>query len=136
LREAQDSGLVTQPATAQNPGGMCNCCGDCCGVLVSIRQHPRPAEIVCSNHFAAIDKDICAGCETCLERCQMDAIVMDADNLAEIDRNRCIGCGLCVTTCPVEAIQLVAKPAEEYMTPPVSTAEQMRIMAKRRGLGW
>ena len=22
-----ESGLVTQPATAQNPGGMCNCCG-------------------------------------------------------------------------------------------------------------
>jgi ferredoxin len=26
---AQAAGLVTQPATTQNPGGMCNCCGLC-----------------------------------------------------------------------------------------------------------
>lgn len=100
LREAQDSGLVTQPATAQNPSGMCNCCGDCCAVLMSIKQHPRPAEIVFSNYFAAVDRELCAGCETCLDRCQMDAIVIDDDNFAVINRDRCIGCGLCVTTCP------------------------------------
>ncbi|MGE5838445.1 MAG: 4Fe-4S ferredoxin [Deltaproteobacteria bacterium] len=46
LREAQESGLVTQPATTQNPTGMCNCCGDCCGVLISIKEHPKPAELV------------------------------------------------------------------------------------------
>ncbi len=32
VADAQAAGLVTQPATTQNPGGMCNCCGDCCGV--------------------------------------------------------------------------------------------------------
>ena len=70
LNEAQNSGLVTQPATSQNPAGMCNCCGDCCGVLISIKAYPRPAELVCSNYFAVVDRDLCAGCETCLERCQ------------------------------------------------------------------
>ena len=134
LREAQDSGLVTQPATAQNPGGMCNCCGDCCGVLISIKQHPRPAEIVYSNYFAAVDRELCTGCETCLDRCQMGAIIIDDDNLAVIDRDRCIGCGLCVITCPTEALKLTPKPAGEQKTPPVSTLEQMQTMAKNRGL--
>jgi len=42
LTEAQEAGLVTQQATARNPGGMCNCCGDCCGVLSSLNRHPKP----------------------------------------------------------------------------------------------
>jgi len=134
LREAQESGLVTQPATTQNPAGMCNCCGDCCGVLISIKEHPRPAELVCSNYFAIVDRELCAGCETCLERCQMDAIEMDENNIAGVNRDRCIGCGLCVITCSAEAMRLVPKPEKEHITPPASSAEQMMIMAKNRGL--
>ena len=132
LTKAQDDGLVTQPATTQNPAGMCNCCGDCCGVLYSLRSYPRPAEMVYSNHFAAVDADMCTGCETCLERCQMDAIALNEDDVAEIDLGRCIGCGLCVTTCPTEAMLLKAK--EEHYAPPATTAEQMMTMAQSRGL--
>jgi electron transport complex protein RnfB len=134
LKEAQESGLVTQPATTQNPTGMCNCCGDCCGVLMSIKEHPRPAALVCSNYFATVDRNLCAGCETCLERCQMDAVEMDKDNIAVVNRDRCIGCGLCVMTCSTEAMRLVPKPEKERMTPPATTAEQMMLMAKNRGL--
>lgn len=134
LKEAQESGLVTQPATAQNPTGMCNCCGDCCGVLISIKEHPRPAELVCSNYVAIVDRDLCAGCETCLERCQMEAIRMDEDNIAVVNKDRCIGCGLCVIPCSTGAMRLVPKPEKEHRTPPATSAEQMMIMAKNRGL--
>ena len=133
LTEAQEAGLVTQPATARNPAGMCNCCGDCCGVLNSLKRHPKPAEMVFSNYFAVVDQDECSGCETCLERCQMQAIQMNEDELAEINRNRCIGCGLCVTTCPEEAIQLTPKPEPLRRTPPANSAEQMTFMAQKRG---
>ena len=133
LKQAQTEGLVTQPATTQNPAGMCNCCGDCCGVLRALRQSPKPAELVFSNYFAEVEKDLCTGCEVCMDRCQMDAIVMD-DDLAEINRDRCIGCGLCITTCPTEAVHLVPKPAKAHMTPPLNTAEQMMTMAQKRGL--
>ncbi len=132
LKEAQDAGLVTQPASAQNPGGMCNCCGDCCSVLRALRVLPKPAEMVFSNHYARIDPDTCTGCEACLERCQMDAIVLDDEDRARIDRDRCIGCGLCVTACPTEAIRLF--PKEEQMVPPPGTMEQMLSMARLRGL--
>jgi len=133
LTTAQDAGLVTQPATAQNPGGMCNCCGDCCGVLTSLKRHPRPADKVFSNYFAAVTRGVCTGCETCVDRCQMDAIQMGPDGeAAEILRERCIGCGLCVAACPEGALELVLKPEGERREPPATGFEQMAFMADIR----
>jgi ferredoxin len=132
LTEAQEAGLVTQPATAQNPGGMCNCCGDCCGVLTSLKRYPKPAERIFSNYFAVVDPDRCAGCETCVERCQMDAVTMTDDGTAAVDLDRCIGCGLCVAACPEGAMQLVLKPEDQRRTPPATGFEQMALMAQIR----
>ncbi|RJP86600.1 MAG: 4Fe-4S dicluster domain-containing protein [Desulfobacteraceae bacterium] len=134
LTQAQEAGLVTQPATAQNPGGMCNCCGDCCGVLKSLNEYPKPAELVFSNYFAAIDTEECVGCEACIDRCQMGALTMNEDEKAVVNEDRCIGCGLCVTTCPSDAITLVLKPEESRQTPPVTSGEQMMNMAIKRGI--
>jgi ferredoxin len=94
-------------------------------------MHPSPAEMVQSNYFARVDEEECSGCETCLERCQMDAIDVD-DGIAVIKLERCIGCGLCVTTCPVDAIELVKKPMEKLYEPPKSGTETyIRIMQER-----
>jgi NAD-dependent dihydropyrimidine dehydrogenase PreA subunit len=134
LKKSQDAGLVLQPATSQNPGGMCNCCGDCCGVLKALRKHPRPATRVFSNHWAKVNQEDCTGCEDCLERCQMDAIVITDTQTAEINPDRCIGCGLCVTTCPAEAIELLPKSEADWRTPPSNTTEQMMLMARKRGI--
>jgi len=134
LTKAQEAGLVSQPASAQNPFVMCNCCGDCCGVLRALNQHPRPAEAVFSNYQAQIDQERCSGCEICLERCQMRAVSLGEDGRAGIDLDRCIGCGLCVTTCPEEAVSLVPKPPELHRRPPADTREQMVRLAQERGL--
>lgn len=134
MGQCREAGLVTQPATAQNPSGMCNCCGDCCGVLAALNKHPKPAELVIANHLAVIAEDDCTGCEACLERCQMGALSMGDAETAQVNKDRCIGCGLCVVTCPVEAIQLVPKPEEDCRMPPTSMAEQMMLMAQKRGL--
>jgi len=82
-----------------------------------------------------VDQDECSGCETCLERCQMEAIQMNADELAEINLDRCIGCGLCVAACPEGAIQLTPKPEAMRRTPPANAAGQMAFMAETRGIG-
>lgn len=134
LSDAQAAGLVTQPATTQNPGGMCNCCGDCCGVLRALNQHPRPSEIVFSNYIAGVESELCIGCQTCLERCQMNAMRMNDQDQAEINADRCIGCGLCVTTCPSGALNLKQKTGNGFRVPPATGAEQMMAMAKERGL--
>ena len=134
LETCHEAGLVTQPASSQNPGGMCNCCGDCCGVLRALNKHPRPVEMVFSNYLAQVTIEDCTGCETCLELCQMAAIRVDAEGLAEVNRDGCLGCGLCVTDCPTEAIKLIAKPEQELRVPPTSMAEQMMLMAQKRGI--
>jgi len=135
LTQAQEAGLVTQPATAQNPGGMCNCCGDCCGVLTSLKRFPRPAEGVLSNYFAAVDADLCVGCGTCVERCQMDAVLINDEGTAAIDLDRCIGCGLCAVACPEGAMQLMPKPEDQRRTPPATGFEQMAFMSQIRSGG-
>jgi NAD-dependent dihydropyrimidine dehydrogenase PreA subunit len=134
LSKCRDAGLVTQPATSQNPGGMCNCCGDCCGVLRALRKHPKPAEKIISNYYVTVDSEECTGCEACLDRCQMDALSMTEEDVVEVDRDRCIGCGLCVTDCPSEALRLSPKNEDNLRVPPKSTMDQMMSMAQKRGL--
>jgi electron transport complex protein RnfB len=133
IDQCEEAGLVPQPFVAQEIGGMCNCCGDCCEILKSIKTHPKPAEKVYKNYRAAVDSDSCQACETCVGRCQMDAIKINADNVAEVNRDRCIGCGLCTTTCPAKAVTLQRKPESECRTPPASGQEYLMNLASSRG---
>lgn len=132
LDESEEAGLVNQPANMVNPGGMCNCCGDCCGVLRALNRLPKPAEMVFNNFFAKIDADSCSACELCLDRCQMNAITVGEDGAA-VDTDRCIGCGLCVTTCPESAIELLLKPEQMQEEPPESGRALMTRTADIRG---
>jgi Na+-translocating ferredoxin:NAD+ oxidoreductase subunit B len=133
IEKCDESGLVPQPFISQDAGGMCNCCGDCCGILRSIKMHPKPVERVLTNYYANVDTDACSGCATCLDRCQMEAIAINADETAEVDRDRCIGCGLCVTTCPSEAMSLRSKPESERKEPPATGQEYFMQLALARG---
>ena len=132
LKRNEQAGLVMQPFNSQKIGGMCSCCGDCCGMLRSLKKQPSPATAVQSNYFAEVNRSECAGCETCLDRCQMEAIQI-ADDKAVINLNRCIGCGLCVTTCTTGAMQLKKKPDEQLYEPPQSGAETYTRIAAERG---
>jgi len=134
LTKCQEAGLVTQPATSQNPSGLCNCCGDCCGVLRALNKHPKPAEIAFSNYQAAVDGAECLGCSTCLDRCQMNALSLNGEGQSQVNLDRCIGCGLCVTTCPSGAMKLTPKAENQLRVPPASTAEQMMRLLQTRGM--
>lgn len=128
----EKAGLVMQPFNAQKAGGMCSCCGCCCGVLRGIKSQPVPADAVKSNYYAVVDADECTGCETCMDRCQMDAITM-VDDIAQLNLDRCIGCGLCITTCPAEALSLVKKDEDHQYAPPKSGGETYIRIASERG---
>jgi formate hydrogenlyase subunit 6/NADH:ubiquinone oxidoreductase subunit I len=132
LEKNEQAGLVASPANAQRAGGICNCCGCCCGVLKALKLHSHPSRQVKSNFFSQVDEDLCTGCETCLERCQMQAIVME-DDRARIDLNRCVGCGLCVTTCPTKALSLRQKDSQEVYVPPPKTFDTYLQIAKEMG---
>lgn len=133
LDKCEKAGLVNQPANMVNPGGMCNCCGDCCGVLRALNLLPNPGELVYNKYWATTDQEACSACEVCLDRCQMNAIKIEENNAAVVDHARCIGCGLCVTTCPMDAIRLEEKPLELQVAPPATGQDLMSITAEKRG---
>jgi ferredoxin len=133
LDKCDEAGLVPQPFSSQDAGGFCNCCGDCCGILRSIKFHPKPAERVLTNYYAEVDPEACSACETCVDRCQMEAIQVGDKEVAEVDRDRCIGCGLCVTTCPSEAVSLKPKPQSERREPPATAKEYIMQVTASRG---
>lgn len=133
LDRCEEAGLVPQPSIAQDVGVLCNCCGDCCEILRSIKLHPKPAEHVLTNYYAAVDPDACSACEICEPRCQMEAIKVGVGDVAAVDRDRCIGCGLCVTACPDHAVSLLSKPESERRQPPATGRDYMTQLASLRG---
>lgn len=131
LGEAQEAGLVLQPLNSQRPDAICCCCGDCCGVLATVKKFPRPADFYATNYYAEVDSESCTGCERCVERCQLEAPIM-VNGVATINLDRCIGCGNCVVMCASGAVQLRSK--EEKTVPPKDTEALYRmIMAKKAG---
>jgi heterodisulfide reductase subunit A-like polyferredoxin/CRP-like cAMP-binding protein len=55
---------------------------------------------------AAVDRDHCTKCLTCLRLCAYSAISFDGEGIAVVDATRCQGCGLCVVACPGAALSL------------------------------
>jgi electron transport complex protein RnfB len=131
LEKAQEAGLVLQPVNAKHPEAICCCCGDCCGLLASVKKFPRPADYYASNFYAEVDPELCSGCQTCVEQCQMEAAVM-SDGVAVINLDRCIGCGNCVVNCASNAIQLKKKDVE--LSPPKDMNDMYtQILSKKVG---
>ncbi len=133
LNKWQKVGYVLQPENCNNPKFMCVCCGCCCGVLTGLKQFPKPAEVAISNYYAQVNPELCNGCETCLKRCQMNAIKM-VDEKSTVDLDRCIGCGVCVPTCGMKAISLVRK---EDASKPLAKGHfgmYVKIFMKKRGM--
>ena len=131
LDHSEEAGQVLQPNNAQHIDFVCSCCSCCCGVLKSLKLFPNPAEFIESSYQAQKDMDKCEACETCMERCPMDAIVKVEEAL-QVDLARCIGCGVCVSSCPEKAISLV--PKEGALIPPMNGEELMHQILVERGL--
>ncbi|MFX1298305.1 MAG: ATP-binding protein [Promethearchaeota archaeon] len=123
LRKNEEEGLVLQPSNAQRPDFICSCCGCCCGILTLHKAIPSPVSFWASNFYSTIDAELCDGCGTCVDRCQVGAIILDEEKgYSIVDLTRCLGCGNCVSYCPNEAIELHKK---ENETVPPQTGEDM-----------
>lgn len=128
----EKEGLVVQPQNSMKPMLLCFCCGCCCGVLNVVKQFPKPTEWYKSNYFASVDSSRCAGCGTCVKRCQMDAVSL-IDGKAVVDLDRCIGCGLCTSTCKNDTIVLNRR--KNTVAPPKNNDElYQKILVKKIGL--
>jgi len=112
LIKAEEDGLVH--CSSNHKGEkifICNCCGCHCKALAYITKHDMPGLIAQSDYYAAVDANTCEGCETCVDRCQVDAIEMQED-IAAITIEKCIGCGLCVSSCPTGSLSMLHKEPE------------------------
>jgi len=116
--------------------GTCNCCGDCCGILLGTTHLGLQETAQRSNYRAVVVPDTCVACGACIERCPIDAIVEDKNGKSKVDRAKCIGCGVCVIGCPTDAIEMVPVSAEEWFHVPSSMAEweerRLRNMAAEK----
>jgi len=136
IDQAEKSGLVLQPANTRNPGNICMCCGDCCGVLRGIKLKSKPADEVASDFYAVLNFELCTGCKICTRRCQMEALTV-VDGKAILDLDRCIGCGLCVSTCKPGALKLARKNTKNLPDIPTDDIHLGIKMGRTHGqLGW
>ena len=109
LKEAEDFGLIHRAFHArQDPKkdefAICNCCKCCCEVSHSFYKEGIPMKAL-TSYEASVIEELCISCETCIEKCPMEAIEL-SDSIVEINEGRCIGCGICAHHCPQEAIKL------------------------------
>jgi ferredoxin len=128
-RKNEEDGLVLQAGNSLRPHFICSCCGCCCPVLTGTKNFPRPVQFFSANFFAEVDSELCSGCATCVDRCQMEAIKLVKD-ISKVNKKKCIGCGNCVPTCPEEAIQL-RKKDKEIELPPTMDDLYDKILARK-----
>jgi len=131
IARANKANLVLNPTNSKFVAAICCCCGCCCGILKGLQLQPKPAEAVASAFIAKFDPDVCSDCRVCLERCQMQAFMVEGDRVMH-NPDRCIGCGLCVSTCPSQALMLVRKPTSGRRDIPETFLETWRTIALDR----
>jgi NAD-dependent dihydropyrimidine dehydrogenase PreA subunit len=132
LTLAKKEGLILQPENTQHPTFICCCCSCCCGILSAAAKYDQPAEYIHSNFRMEVNITKCDGCEDCIERCQMHAI-LKTEGHVEILNERCIGCGVCIPVCKQKALRLVKK--EKETVPPLSKNEMYKkMMIERYGV--
>jgi len=104
LKKCREEGLVHVVDNRQVVGHViCNCCKDCC-LNWAVMKGPKKW-VAPSRYEAFVDRDLCSGCEACLDRCFFDALSLE-DELAVVDPEKCLGCGVCTVVCPTEALKL------------------------------
>lgn len=117
LEKAEEAGLVHATMNRQEIDFLCNCCSCHCMILKTALTQPRPGVALNSGFMPKWDVDLCTACETCIDRCPTDALIMGEEDVPEVNPDRCIGCGVCATGCPSEAIWLAER--EGVAIPPV-----------------
>lgn len=133
LRRAAEAGLVHSVSNNQKGTWyICNCCTCSCGILRGIAELGLANAVARSAFVNQIYEDRCILCGDCVYACQFGAITITA--VAQVNPIKCVGCGICVIACPEEALELIRRPADEFLPPPVNDEAWMATRAAARGI--
>jgi heterodisulfide reductase subunit A len=72
----------------------------------TILSHPKLEVEGITANLPSWNKDLCKGCEICIEVCPYNAIKKNEDDEIEIIAALCKGCGTCAATCSKKAISI------------------------------
>ncbi|MGD2157785.1 MAG: 4Fe-4S binding protein [Anaerolineales bacterium] len=134
LRQAADAGLVHSVSNKKEDlSYICNCCTCSCGILRGMAEMGIANVVARSAFVNQADEDLCTACETCLDYCQFDALILE-DFTVSVNSIRCVGCGVCVSNCPEDALALIRRPQEEILPVPKTKMEWLTDRAAERGL--
>jgi Pyruvate/2-oxoacid:ferredoxin oxidoreductase delta subunit len=132
LQRAEDAGLIHMSMNiTEDADYLCNCDRWHCNAVKTALSKPRPALFFNSGFEPYFDADLCVACETCLDRCPAEALVMGDDDRPLVDLDRCFGCAVCATGCPSEAITMTNKPG--YQPPPENRKALKEALKASRG---
>lgn len=112
-----EAGLIPTTGGGPQVRNICFCCTDCCIELRAVVNYGYDLADK-SRYQAVVDRDLCNGCQVCVERCQFGAIDMEKEPpskkyKAVVDPEKCYGCGVCVVKCATEALSMnLVRPAE------------------------
>jgi len=132
LERAKEMGLVLcADNVKKDVSFICFCCGCCCNVLLGISEMGFANTVVTSNYIAAVDREVCSECGTCIETCPINAIKVRPEGGPDIDESICIGCGVCGLKCATGAVQLVQR--KQRVLHPENTFERIILQCLERG---
>jgi Pyruvate/2-oxoacid:ferredoxin oxidoreductase delta subunit len=124
LNRAEEAGLIHMSQNmTEGIGFLCNCDRWHCGAVQNALAKPKPGLFFNSGFEPRFDPDLCASCQTCIDRCPAEALVMGEEDHPVVNLDRCFGCAVCATGCPSQAISMVNKPG---FPPPPKDAKAFR----------
>jgi ferredoxin len=134
LVESEEAGLVHCSMNVKEQlNYICNCCTCCCGILRGLTKLNQPYAFVKSNYVIHVEEEDCIGCETCIDRCQFDALSIH-DEISTVNSDKCVGCGVCAITCTEEALHLIPRDSYQRTEPPENQRDWMTQKAINRGV--